>query len=125
LPASREHVARAKHNLTFARDVDLNTTQYLDWVVTAYFYAALHWVDAVIADKEGIVPENHEIRREYVKKKWYLRGISKEYRDLKDRSEDARYRLTTFTKTRIEKEIEPLYQAIERHALDLLPDETA
>jgi hypothetical protein len=89
----------------------------LDWVVVAYFYAALHLVDALLFEKEHLNPDNHEIRRDYVKQKWYLRGISYEYRNLKDRSEDARYRLLTFTRSKIDREVIPLYRAIEHHII--------
>ena len=92
----------------------------MDWVVVAYFYAALHWVDALLFEKDGLNPDTHEIRRDYVKQKWYLRGISYEYRNLKDRSEDARYRLLTFTRSKIEREVIPAYRAIEQHIIPQL-----
>ena len=40
---------------------------YIDWVVAAYFYAALHLVDALLWEKDQINPESHEIRKEYVR----------------------------------------------------------
>jgi hypothetical protein len=117
VPTTSEHLARAKQNLCFAESFDLKTTPYLDWVVTAYFYAALHLVDALLWEKDHLNPDLHEHRRDYVREKWYLRAISSEYRSLKDHSEDARYRLITMTSSRVEKTIIPLYKAIESHIL--------
>lgn len=115
MPSTDEHRTRAAQNLSFAQSFDLNTTPYLDWVVTAYFYAALHLVDALLAHKDNFHPDDHEVRRDCVKKRYYLCGIRNEYRKLKDLSEDARYRLTTFTSLRVEREVIPLYRAIEEH----------
>lgn len=119
MPTTDEHLARARQNLEFARSFDLDSTPYLDWVVAAYFYAALHLVDALIWHIEKADPEDHSARRTYLRK-WYLTGISAEYKDLKDRSEDARYRLITFSKPKIEKQVVPLYNEIERHVTQLL-----
>jgi hypothetical protein len=121
VPETREHLARSSSNLAFARSFDLTTTPYLDWVVTAYFYAALHLVDALLWEKERISAGNHETRKSYVRNKWYLRGIKDEYRELKDRSEDARYRLITVTSTKIVQQVVPLYEAIEKHILPQIP----
>ena len=121
MPTTREHLNRATQNLTFAESFDLDTTPYLDWVVTAYFYAALHLVDALLWEQDSLNPGFHEQRRDWVKEKWYLRGIRDEYRNLKDHSEDARYRLITMTRTKIEKIIIPLYKAIENHVIQQLP----
>ena len=41
-----EHEQKAAHNEAFAAAVLAGGAGYLDWVVTAYFYAALHWVEA-------------------------------------------------------------------------------
>jgi uncharacterized protein (UPF0332 family) len=125
VPTTSEHRARAEQNLRFAESFDLDSTPYLDWVVAAYFYAALHWVDALLFEKEGLNPDNHEIRRAYVREKWYLRGISYEYRSLKDRSEDARYRLLTFTRSKIEREVIPPYRAIEQHIIPQLTPQSS
>jgi hypothetical protein len=120
VPTASEHLARAKQNVCFAESFDLKTTPYLDWVVTAYFYAALHLVDALLWEKDGLNPELHEHRRNYVKEKWYLRPISVEYRSLKDHSEDARYRLITMTSAKVGNTIIPLYKTIESHILQQL-----
>lgn len=124
MPTTSEHRARAEQNVRFAKSLDLDSTPYLDWVVAAYFYAALHLVDALLYHREKIHPPNHEVRRDLVKGKWYLRGIRDEYRRLKDHSEAARYYLITFTRAKIEREVVPLYLAIENHILQQLDTKT-
>jgi hypothetical protein len=118
VPTTSEHIDRAKQNLRFAESFDLKTTPYLDWAIAAYFYAALHLVDALLWKNDSFNPANHEQRRDAVKSKWYLRGIKDEYRSLKDHSEEARYNLITMTSTKTENVIIPLYKAIERHIVD-------
>ncbi|MFB3813186.1 MAG: hypothetical protein ACE14L_03670 [Terriglobales bacterium] len=120
MPTAREHRARAEHNLAFARTFDLPKTLYIDWAVTAYFYAGLHWVDALLAHYDSFHPPKHEIRNECVRTKWYLRAIKHEYFELKDRSEAARYELATFTSAKVENQVIPLYDAIEQHAIQQL-----
>ncbi len=115
MPTSKEHLSRALRNLEFAKSFNLDATPYLDWVVTAYFYSALHLVDAILADKDNFHPDNHEIRKDAVRTRWYLRPIALQYRELKDRSEDARYRLLTFTKIKIEKTVIPAHQTLLLH----------
>lgn len=120
MPNTQQHLTQAKQNVEFAQSFDLHSTPYLDWVVVGYFYAALHLVDALLYEREKIDPSRHELRRNYVREKWYLRGIKDEYFELKDRS-DARYRLLPFTREKIQREIIPLYRTIETHILKQLP----
>jgi hypothetical protein len=121
VPKTAEHLARSRQNLRFAESFDLETTEYLDWVVTVYFYAAMHLVDAILYFRDHFDPPYHEIRRDCVRTKSYLRAINHQYKELKDRSEDARYRLIPFTKIQVEKDVIPLYRTIEAHILPLLP----
>jgi hypothetical protein len=83
-------------------------------VVTAYFYAALHLVDAVL-DKENIHPPGHKIRNELVRERWELRPIRDAYRELKTHSENARYQLYPFTSIRIQNDVIPCYEEIATH----------
>ncbi len=41
------HHKKAQHNEDFFNHFDLKTTPFLDWVVTAIFYAALHHIRAL------------------------------------------------------------------------------
>jgi hypothetical protein len=108
VPPTADHLARVRHNIEFARSFDWDTTPYLDWVVTAYFYAALHLVDALLFYKDGAHGDLHTTRRRYIREKSYLRGIEREFENLKDLSEDARYRLLTMTRVKLESKVIPL-----------------
>ncbi len=121
MPTTSEHRERAAQNLRFAQSFNLDTSPYLDWVVTAYFYAALHLVDALLFYRDGLDPDCHPLRKDYVRQKSYLQEISLQYRNLKDRSEDARYRLFTFTRTKIENDVIPPYLTIQKHINQQLP----
>lgn len=41
-----EHEQQAAHNERFTAALLAGGNAYLDWVVTGYFYAALHWAEA-------------------------------------------------------------------------------
>ena len=121
MPPTADHLARARQNIAFAKSFDWDKTPYLDWVVTAYFYAAVHLVDALLFYKDGLHGDLHTTRRRYIREKSYLRGIEREFENLKDHSEDARYRLLTMTAARLKNRVIPLYEAIERHIMQQLP----
>jgi hypothetical protein len=104
--------------------VPLNKTPYIDWVVTAYFYAALHLVDAVLADKHSKHPPSHSIRDGEIEGSPFLAGIKDEYQDLRSFSENARYDLKIFTSTQVEQKVVPLYAKIEKHVLGVLQKPT-
>ena len=121
MPTAYEHRQRAEKNLRFAQSFDLDTTEHLDWVVAAYFYAAMHWVDALLHYREGLHGGTHAERRELLRKKPYLAQIRDAYRTLYDRRADACYELLTMTKPKIEREIIPLYEQIAKHVNEQLP----
>lgn len=88
MPSRDDHLAQAQHNLLFAESID--AVQYSDWVATALFYAALHYVDAFL-DTKGHHPGKHDVRDGFVAKVQELRPIHSHYRALKDSSRNARY----------------------------------
>jgi hypothetical protein len=121
VPTTAEHLARVRQNVAFANSFNWDTTPYLDWVVTAYFYAAVHLVDALLYHKEKAHGDLHATRRNYIRSRSYLRAIDRNFEELKDHSEDARYRLLMMTRIRLENKVIPLYESIERHIKAQLP----
>lgn len=115
MPDTASHLARVRQNQDFIKLFNLDTTKYLDWVVTAYFYSAVHLVEALLFHREGINSELHSDRRSYIRKKSYLWDIDSPFERLKDHSEDARYRLTTMNRPKLENRIIPLYEKVEQH----------
>jgi hypothetical protein len=85
------------------------------------FYAAVHLIDALLFHKEGLHGDLHSTRRRLIRQKYYLREIDRKFENLKDHSEDARYRLATMTRIRLEQSVIPLYSAIEQHIRQQLP----
>jgi hypothetical protein len=106
VPPTADHLARVRHNIECARSFDWDTTPYLD---------------ALLFYKDGAHGDLHTTRRRYIREKSYLRGIEREFENLKDLSEDARYRLLTMTRVKLESKVIPLYKAIEQHVIQQLP----
>lgn len=77
-----------EQNERLARGLVLLSPQFMDWGVTACFYAALHLVDGYLA-RLGIHPNNHAERENWIRRQ--LRPIYGTYRRLKQLSMRARY----------------------------------
>jgi len=92
MPERSEHLdqARLNHDLCLELAADLETTRFRQWVVTTAFYAAIHLVDARLADR-NIHPPFHSSRDNEVGRDQSLRQVFADYRLLKDESRDARY----------------------------------
>ena len=89
-----QHLGQARHNEGFLGTFDIDSTPYLDWAVTAIFYAALHYIRALgarslftnissYADMDRVFSWLEVFRRNS--------GIYGDYRQLKDDSRAARY----------------------------------
>jgi len=63
MPTQQQHLVQAKHNEDFVNSFDLQTTPYLDWVVTGIYYAALHYVESYLA-LQGKHPRSDRYRDE-------------------------------------------------------------
>ena len=63
MPSKAEHISKAEHNENFATTLnsDGSYPDYRDWVVTAYFYSAVHYVEAYLATLGKHSPD-HRIR---------------------------------------------------------------
>lgn len=92
MPLNPEHIAKAERNEKFADTV--SKTAYLDWAVTIIFYAALHYVDAILA-VSAIHPDNHTQRDDAIGTNATLLTVRSEYRILETLSQNARYRSMT------------------------------
>ncbi len=67
MPEASAHIEKAKHNEKFAVAVRGLSTEFLDWVVTAYFYSALHYLEAYLAaNPMEKHPSSHGERQSYV-----------------------------------------------------------
>ena len=97
MPTVDEHLAKVVHNSSFLDQLQgiLDQLQgimdrYADWIITVYFYIALHLIDAYLATN-SIHPPTHHLRDSYIRRDPRLHVIYGDYRYLEDLSRDARY----------------------------------
>ena len=89
MPTRARHIAQAEHNEDLYRHLGAVSPEYIDWQVTCLFYAVLHYVDAYLAPL--VHPATHAERDNWISREAILRIIRPDYRELRSRSEDARY----------------------------------
>lgn len=118
MPARDNHLHQAQHNEAFVASFNLDSTAYLDWAVTGIFYAALHYVESFLADR-NIHPETHLSRDRVFQQQQNLKPIYNQYRVLKTRSENARYDLQQFSPVEVRELISAELQAVKSHILHL------
>lgn len=120
MPSFHAHLAKARHNEDFFLSFGLDKTPYLDWVVSGVFYVALHCIDAYLAQKNKH-PNIHKDRNNNIKYDQYLHKIFPAYRQLKDDSEGARYKMQTFTPNEIRNDIIPQLDSIKNFLRKFVP----
>ena len=104
MPLKHDHLSKAKHDEEFVASLDLATTPYLDWAITALFYAALHYVEAYFATMKRHSPD-HRTRDSAVQRDSRIRGIYSDYSELKNYSINARYYMTPFSESDVRKNL--------------------
>ena len=99
MPTQEEHLWKASNNEQFIERLTSSAfkdTPYLDWTVTATFYAALHYVGSYLALKADFHPYDHKSLGRFMNKVGELRPIVRQYLKLKDASWNARYTCQKF-----------------------------
>jgi hypothetical protein len=98
--SKEEHLRQAQHNEDFFNQFDIDGTCFLDWFVTAIFYAALHYIRS-LASKYGFknISSYGDLdklfdRLSILKRNSNIYGC---YRHLKDDSRAARYDMALFS----------------------------
>ncbi len=89
MPDLGSHLRQAERNERVASHL----TAFPDWQIVALFYAALHYVDAYLTHRLGDQghPTSHQTRLRFVAPDSALTTVYQQYRELLDRSQDARY----------------------------------
>jgi hypothetical protein len=85
MPSISEHLARAR-----AHEAEADAMSTPDWQVVAYFYAAVHLINAALL-KFGTRIGNHSERSEEIRNQPKLRAIALKYKLLCDLAFQARY----------------------------------
>lgn len=96
MPTEAQHLQKAQHNEAFLATFDLITSRYLDWAVTATFYAALHYLRALMAKHRYTNVSNYgDVDVAFNRIDILKRNppIYDAYRNLKDESWAARYNM--------------------------------
>ena len=119
MPSLQDHIAKASHNETFITQLGQLPTQFPDWAMIATFYAALHYVDAVLSLR-NLHPPTHHQRSSYVARMRPLRSIYPDYRTLEDTSRDARYTNNPVSPTSVTSNLQH-FNLIKEHVRPLLP----
>jgi hypothetical protein len=121
MPNKAQHLAKAEHNEKFALALnsDKSYSDYRDWVVTAYFYSALHLVEAYFAI-QGKHSGDHRARSTDIQADPFLQKIYDEYRELQDDSTNARYDTYMPTPFDVSHYTRPNHEQIKVHVLSAL-----
>ena len=110
MPDLSAHQQRALDNEDFFHELQTRPRRFIDWEVTALFYASLHWIHAFLASFEeplgahepdpsigGHHPSTHRLTRSMMSHHSSLQRVLTDFSELKDRSEDARYELLSLS----------------------------
>lgn len=112
MPKKDEHVEKAERNEAFAEYL-ATKSKYIDWAVTVLFYAAVHYIDAVLAVSQ-VHPEDHKERKAAIAVNDTLKIVYAEYRKLETLSWNARYFAMPITADDWNK-IKPEFNALRGH----------
>ena len=84
------HIDRYEHNVKFRNSID-DKDEFADWKITISFYAAIHFIEAVLCLKK-ISIENHQDRGEVLRKyPEMFKYVEPLYRKLSRLAHKARY----------------------------------
>lgn len=95
------HIKKAERNEQFFQSNNLRASAFNEWGVVVLFYSAMHYADAVLAKEFGRTsiyqhPQKHTHRNRGVARSSTLGTIYNDYKNLYDRSRDARYNRISF-----------------------------
>src|SRR5713226_3743428 len=60
----QEHLQQARRNEGLAQRLGIPPLRTYDWAITILFYSILHFVDAYLLQRHGIVPKGHTATRD-------------------------------------------------------------
>ncbi len=120
MPSAEQHRQQAEHNKAFVQSFDLDTSAYLDWVVTGAFYTALHLVEWFLKMRGLAGRRDHYLCDAHTARMSELRSIYFDYTELKFQSEAGRYECATFSPDVLRHDLLPRLSQIERYIKSLL-----
>jgi len=90
MAGKKAHSQQVEHNQKLIAFLDVDSTEYLDWVVTAAFHAAVHLVEQHLA-RVPVHSKTHGERWNYMSKCKSLKPLYNDARYLCERSRECRY----------------------------------
>jgi len=118
MPTLSDHVVIARRNETFCHYL-LSEDKHLDWVVTAFFYSAIHYVEAYLA-RAGTHSQFHRTRDSSIARDVNIRPLYDDFNDLKNDSIQARYQGFVASRSDITSRIKPSLERIRERILSLI-----
>jgi len=112
MPGEKAHSRQAVHNREFVGFLDVDSTNYLDWVVTAIFYTSVHHLEGFLA-RHGFHPQNHADRNNAMARFASLKPVFRDYSDLHWQSEQSRYQCVDFDRNLVKTELMAKLASIE------------
>ena len=107
------HLAKALHNENFFNSMNIDSTNFRDWIVTGIFYAILHRYEAYFANSNKHSP-SHDISDDWIAQDSNLSATYDDYRELKQYRRDASYKSRNFSPQEIKTTILPIFESIKR-----------
>lgn len=113
------HLDWAERNRQFAATIKTGAAAHADWAVTAVFYSAVHLLEAYLAGM-GEHPGGHGERSQAFQDHSVLVEVWEDYREMKDYSEDARYRCVPFVETDVDRLLDGPHLRVSRRIAELM-----
>jgi hypothetical protein len=120
MPDIATHQHQVAHNQQVIGYLRQSGETYLDWVVPAMFYTALHLVDQVLAHNLNIHPPNHRQRHAAMSQQSALAAAYQDYRELEHQSRRSRYEAAQFTAQDVQR-LETRLHRVEQVVKQLVP----
>ncbi|MBI1927228.1 hypothetical protein HYR99_23675 [Candidatus Poribacteria bacterium] len=118
MPNQAQHEDQAQRNETFFQSLDRTVAVNREWIVTAAFYAALHWIEAYFDNRHGLHFESHRARNDAVTR--FRLPVWAEYIRLYRASRQARYDLYRFAQQEVEDLINLSYKPVKDFVQNVL-----
>jgi hypothetical protein len=114
MPPFAQHLDKARENLSFVAFLKSSATSYFDWMILAYFLAALHHVEAYFDHCFGKSYGSHYDRRQAIRMDARLSTFWNHYRALETYSQTARYGVKKFDQKYVDSRVAPHFQTLQR-----------
>jgi hypothetical protein len=119
VPSKDQHLGKAIGNERFAKSLALSEPPWIEWALTAMFYAAMHYIEAYLATR-GQHPRSHVTRDGFVGREPNLKRIFIDYQELKTYGLNARYEMVAFKANDVTEHATRSLETIKAHIDSLL-----